>query len=166
MTIEKSPRGTYGTRVPGGKLLRGLFEPLARRQIEAYRRSGGTNRMSRMMGFPVVLLTTKGARSGLARTTALGGFGDGDGAWLVVASNAGAATHPAWFVNMAKNPDDLWLEVGREKLKVRGESLTGAARTQAIARIAKISPRYGKYQKQTDREIPVVRLRSTGVGVD
>ena len=78
MPIQPSPDGTYGTKMPGGKVLQKLFEPLAKRQLEAYRRTGGTNRMSRMMGFPVVLLTTKGAKSGSVRTSALGGFADGD----------------------------------------------------------------------------------------
>jgi deazaflavin-dependent oxidoreductase (nitroreductase family) len=110
------------------------------------------------MGFPVVLLTTKGAKSGLSRTCSIGGFAEGDDAWLIVASNAGSASHPAWFLNMVKNPDDIWLEVGRRKLKVRGESLQGAAREDAIKRIAAISARYGGYQQKTDRKIPVVRL--------
>ena len=158
MPIQSSPHGTFGTKVPGGKWLQKLFEPLAKRQIDAYRRTGGTNRMSRMMGFPVVLLTTKGAKSGIERTTALGGFADGDDAWLVVASNGGAARHPAWFANMVRHPDDLWLEVGKRKMKVRCDSLTGAAREDALNRIASISARYGGYPKKTDRQIPVVRL--------
>ncbi len=158
MTIQSPPEGTYGARIPGGKLLRKLFEPLARRSVDSYRRTGGTNRMARMMGFPVVLLTTRGAKSGLPRTVAVGGFADGDDAWLVVASYGGARTHPAWFINMVKNPEDLRLEVGPRKLKVRGESLTGSRRIDALKRIAAISARYGKYQKQTDREIPIVRL--------
>jgi deazaflavin-dependent oxidoreductase (nitroreductase family) len=130
---------------------------MANLQVSWYRRSGGA-RMSRMVGFPVVLLTTTGAKSGLPRTTALGGFADGDDAWLVVASNGGAPKHPAWFVNMVHHPDQIWLEVGKRKLKVRGESVQGAARLDAFGRIAAISARYGKYQHQTDREIPVVRL--------
>jgi deazaflavin-dependent oxidoreductase (nitroreductase family) len=92
------------------------------------------------------------------RTVPLGGFSDGENSWLVVASLGGAASHPAWFLNMAKHPDDIWLEVGTERFKVRGESLTGPERVEALARIAKISPRYGRYQEQTDREIPIVRL--------
>jgi deazaflavin-dependent oxidoreductase (nitroreductase family) len=162
MTIESSPNGTYGTKMPGGKLLRGIFEPLAKRSIESYRQTGGTNRMSRMMGFPVVLLTTKGARTGRERTCSIGGFEDGKDAWLVVASNAGASKHPAWFLNMVKHPDDIWLEVGTRKMKVRGESLTGAAREQAFKRIAAISARFGGYQQKTDRKIPVVRLTAVG----
>jgi len=158
MAIESTPPGTYGTKMPGVKLLRSIFEPMAKRSIRSYRKSGGTNRMSRMMGFPVVLLTTKGAKSGLERTSTLGGFADGDEAWLVVGSNGGSASHPSWFLNMIKNPDDIWLEVGKRKMRVRGESLKGAAREDAIKRIAAISARYGGYQKKTDRKIPVVRL--------
>jgi hypothetical protein len=59
---------------------------------------------------------------------------------------------------MVKHPDDIWLEVGSRKMKVSGESLHGREREETLARIATISPRYGGYQKKTDREIPVVRL--------
>ena len=144
--------------MPAGKILRKLFEPMAKRGIDAYRRSGGKNRMSTMMGFPMVLLTTKGARSGQERTVQLGGFADGDGAWLVVATDGGSPRHPAWFNNMVKDPDEIWLEVGSRKMKVTGESLHGREREETLARIAAISPRFGGYQKKTDREIPIVRL--------
>ena len=111
------------------------------------------------MGFSVVTLTMKGAKSGLQRTTQVNGFADGQNAWLVVASNAGARTNPAWFVNLVKNPDDIWLKVGRRNLKLRGELLTGAARLAALRRVAAMSPQYGEYQEQTDREIPIIGLR-------
>lgn len=134
-----------------------LFKLFGKLGVWMYRRSGGKGPSSRM-GFPVVLLTARGAKTGRTRTTAVGGFPDGENAWLVVASLAGAARHPAWFLNLAAHPDDLWLEVGKERLKVRGESLEGTERAEALARIAKISPRYGSYQNMTDREIPIVRL--------
>jgi deazaflavin-dependent oxidoreductase (nitroreductase family) len=142
----------------GPKWLVRLFEPLAKRGIASYRKTGGTNRMSRMMGFPVVLLTTKGATSGAERTVSLGGFADGDDAWLVVASLGGSAHHPAWFRNMVQHPDEISLEVGSRKMKVRGESLIGKVREESLRRIAAISARYGHYQEKTDREIPIVRL--------
>jgi deazaflavin-dependent oxidoreductase (nitroreductase family) len=158
MPIEATPNGTYGSKMPGGKVLQKLFEPMMKRGVASYRRTGGTNRMSKMMGFPVVLLTTKGARSGQERTATLGGFADGDDAWLIVASKGGAADNPAWFNNMVKHPDDIWLEVGSRKMKVHGNSLTGREREDALARIAAIAPRYGEYPKKTDRQIPIVRL--------
>jgi deazaflavin-dependent oxidoreductase (nitroreductase family) len=142
----------------GPKWLQRLFEPLVKRGINSYRKTGGTNRMSRMMGFPVVLLTTKGAKSGVERTVSLGGFEDGDDAWLVVASWGGSAHHPAWFKNMVEHPDEIWLEVGSRRMMVRGDCLTGASREEALGRIAATAARYGGYQKKTDREIPIVRL--------
>jgi len=144
--------------MPGGKLLRKVLEPMAKMQIAAYRKSGGTNRMSRMMRFPVVLLTTRGARSGEERISALGGFQEGDNTWLIVASKGGSATHPAWLNNMIAHPDDIWLEVGKRKMKVHAESLTGAEREEAYGRVAAAAPQYGEYPKKTDRVIPVIRL--------
>jgi deazaflavin-dependent oxidoreductase (nitroreductase family) len=114
--------------------------------------------MATMMGFPVVLLTTTGAKSGEERTVSLGGFPDGNDAWLIVASNLGSPRHPAWFKNMVRHPDEVWLEVGSRKMKVQCESLTGSERETALARIAAVSERYGKYPTKTDREIPIVRL--------
>jgi deazaflavin-dependent oxidoreductase (nitroreductase family) len=134
-----------------------LFKLMGKLTVRRYRRSGGKAVSSRM-GFPVVLLSTRGAKTGRTRTTPVGGFPDGENSWLVVASLAGAARHPGWFLNMAKHPDDIWLEVGKERFKVRGESLDGSERAEALTRIATIAPRYGKYQEQTDREIPIVRL--------
>jgi deazaflavin-dependent oxidoreductase (nitroreductase family) len=158
MPIQSTPEGTYGTEMPGGRFLARLLEPLAKRQVNAYRKTGGKNRMVAMMKFPIVLLTTKGARSGQERTVSIGGFADGDDAWLVVASKGGSATHPAWFTNMVKHPDEIRLEVGSRRMKVRGDSLLGRERDEALARIAAISAQYGKYPTKTDREIPIVRL--------
>ncbi len=155
LTIRVSPRGTRGAGVPTPLLK--VFKLMDRLQIWSYRRSGG-QRVSSRMGFPVVLLSTRGAKTGRPRTTPVGGFPDGESSWLVVASLGGAARHPAWFLNMARHPDDIWLEVGRERFKVRAESLEGEERAEALDRIATISPRYGGYQLKTDREIPIVRL--------
>ena len=157
MTIRVNPPGTRGARMPRRGPLWKLFQYFGRRQVRTYRR-GGEQRVSKKMGFPVVILTTRGAKTGQTRTTPLGGFPDGEDAWLVAATLGGAARHPAWFLNMAAHPDDIWLEVGTERFKVRGESLEGAERVEALARIAKVSSRYGQYQEKTDREIPIVRL--------
>jgi deazaflavin-dependent oxidoreductase (nitroreductase family) len=114
--------------------------------------------MIRMMKMPVVLLTTKGARSGQERTVTINAFADGDDAWLIVASKGGSATHPAWFRNMVQHPDEIWLEVGSRKMKVRGDSLTGRERDEALARIVKDLKQYAGYEKKTDRQIPIIRL--------
>jgi deazaflavin-dependent oxidoreductase (nitroreductase family) len=156
-TIEIPPRGTRGSSMPFGGALMKLAKPLMNMQISRYRKTAGPT-TPQMMGFPVILLTTLGARSGVERTHVLGGFADGDDAWLIVASNGGAPTHPAWFINLAKNPDKVWIEVGNRKLKVAPDSLRGSERDNAYARVAAVAPRYAGYEKKTDREIPVVRL--------
>src|SRR5258708_24093170 len=140
--------------MPGGKWLQKLFEPMMKRGIESYRRSGGKNRMSTMMGFPVVLLTTKGARSGQERTATLGGFADGDDTWLIVASKGGAADNPAWFNNMVKHPDDIWLEVGTRKMKVRGDCLAGREGAEGVGPVAAGAPPAPGYHGETGREVP------------
>jgi deazaflavin-dependent oxidoreductase (nitroreductase family) len=134
-----------------------LLQPVMKLQMSRYRRAKKADQ-PQMMGFPAIILTTVGAKSGQVRTVLLGGLPDGPDAWLVVASAWGRARHPGWFINMAKHPDQISIEVGQRKLQVRGESLHGAARDQALARIAAIEPRYAGYQKKTDREIPIVRL--------
>ena len=85
-------------------------------------------------------------------------FADGKDAWLVVASLGGAAQHPAWYFNMAKNPDQIWVTIKGRKRRVRAELLKGAERAAAWQRITAVAPNYKGYQEQTDREIPVVRL--------
>ena len=134
-----------------------VFRFFTRRAINDYRKSGADG-VSKRMGFPVVLLTTRGAKSGQERTVPIGGFPDGPDRWLVVASLGGAVRHPAWYLNMAKYPNDVQLEVGNERFRVRAELLQGDERSEALAHISSISARYGTYQQKTDREIPIVRL--------
>ncbi|TMC83037.1 MAG: nitroreductase family deazaflavin-dependent oxidoreductase [Chloroflexi bacterium] len=156
--LDIPPRGTRGAWTPWPLLVR-LFRPLMRGQLSRYRKATGPTQPV-MMGMPTVLLTTIGSRTGTEHTHVLGGFQDGDDAWIVVASNSGASTHPHWFINMAKNPDQVWLEVGNRKLKVQPMLLKGPQREAAFAKVVATSPRYGGYRKKTDREIPIVRLKA------
>jgi deazaflavin-dependent oxidoreductase (nitroreductase family) len=134
-----------------------LLMPLAAGEVSRYRKNA-TAEPRTFRGFPTVLVTTVGAKTGVERTHVLGGFKDKDDSWLIIASNGGAAAHPQWFINLAKNPDKVWLEVGNTKFHVRPVELKGAEYEDAYARIAAAAPGYGKYRKVTDREIPVIRL--------
>ena len=118
-----------------------------------YRRTGGRASPN------ALILTTIGARSGEQRTASLRRFADGDGRWLIVGSFGGSAKNPAWLANLARNPDQVWAEVGRDKFKVTPELLHGDERAAAWLRIVKEAPQFGGYEHKTDREIPVVRLR-------
>jgi deazaflavin-dependent oxidoreductase (nitroreductase family) len=156
MTVELTPRGTHGRQMPKPlRLLVGAMTPLS---VAVYRLFG--ERM-RIQGLPLLLLTTVGAHSGKTRQTVVACFPDSDDrsdSWLIVASNAGAAVHPGWYFNLARNPDKVSVQVGKRKVKVRPESLTGAERTEAWRRIVSLAPSYGKIPEQTDRQVPVVRL--------
>jgi deazaflavin-dependent oxidoreductase (nitroreductase family) len=157
--LEIPPPGTRGAWTPFGGFLLRLFRPFLDRAVADYRKSTSpTPPTPRYLDFPTVLLTTVSARTGHEHTSVLGGFAEGADAWVVVASKGGSATNPHWYVNMALSPDRVWLEVGNRRMKVHPELLKGSEREAALDRVAAISPRYGEYQKKTDREIPVVRL--------
>jgi len=148
MAMKTPPDGTYGARMPRGRLLR-----FGSRMMSAmYRLTGGRG------SGDLLLLTTIGARSGEERTTAVRRFEDGDGRWLIVGSAGGRPTQPAWLHNLAAHPDQAWIEIGHDKWKVRPEPIEGAARDEAWKRIVAEAPQFGKYETTTDREIPVVRL--------
>jgi deazaflavin-dependent oxidoreductase (nitroreductase family) len=145
MSVEITPRGSRGWKMPRAVVVfLGLMPSL-------YRLLGG-----RGMGRTLVL-TTVGAKSGQTRDAHLTAFPDGDG-WLVVASKGGSPTHPAWYVNMAGHPDEIWVQVGNRRTRVKAETLNGDERAKAWRRIVSEFSNYGDYEKKTDREIPVVRL--------
>jgi deazaflavin-dependent oxidoreductase (nitroreductase family) len=111
----------------------------------------------RMVGVPTLLLRTTGRRSGATRTNALVYARDGDD-YLVVASNGGADKDPAWIFNLRANPE-VEIQIGRERRKASARIL-GPADTD-YERLWKIADaenrdRYGAYQEQTSRPIPVV----------
>src|SRR5260370_9154477 len=155
--IEIPPRGTRGTKMPFEGALMKIAKPFADMQVSRYRRATDAT-APMMMGFPTVLLTTVGARSGSERTHVLGGFADGDEAWLVMASKGGAPTHPAWFINLAKSPDKICRQVANRMLRLVAKLLKGKERGGALARIAAVAPPYRVYQKRTERESPRIPL--------
>src|SRR4029077_3652009 len=153
--LHVPPRGTRGARLMD--IFGRLGKPFARREVARLQKIAGPE-PGKFMGFPVVVLTTVGAKSGQERNCVLGGFPDGEDAWLLIASKGGSATHPAWFHNIVRNPDKVWVQVGNRKFEARCESLTGKEREDAYARVANVAPQYAGYPKKTDREIPVLRI--------
>jgi deazaflavin-dependent oxidoreductase (nitroreductase family) len=110
-----------------------------------------------MRGFKVLLLTTTGRKSGKTRTAPLGRF-DYDGGYLVVASNAGLPTHPAWYYNLKSNPR-VTVQVLDQVMPATAEVLSGEARAQAWRQVIATAPSYAAYEKRTTREIPLILLR-------
>jgi deazaflavin-dependent oxidoreductase (nitroreductase family) len=148
MAIEITPEGTRGKSFPRGPVVR-FFVGL---NTALYRLLRGRG-MARML-----LLTTVGSRTGAERTVPLAYFADGPDAWLIIASAGGDAKHPAWYRNLAANPDRVRIEVGGRTVAVRGESLKGAEREERWNRITEKAKNFAGYQRSTDREIPLVRL--------
>ncbi len=156
MSIVVPPRGTRGSELPG--VARVLMRVLQGPFQMALRRFG--DRM-RVQGRPLVELETVGAKTGTRRHVVLGSFPElapSPSGWVVVASNSGSARHPAWFLNLAKHPDQVWIGSGKHRVKVAPETLKGAERDQAWHEVISLSPVYGRYETLTDRIIPIVRL--------
>jgi deazaflavin-dependent oxidoreductase (nitroreductase family) len=149
MSVNVTPRGTRGQKRPPGPIM-GLMAWFMRTSHRL-----GSQRMDDQ---PVILLTTRGARSRELRTTPVLSFPESESAWLIVASFGGSASHPAWYLNMARHPDDTWIEIDGRRVKVTPHSLTGEERERAWEHITAKSHRFVGYQEKTDREIPVVRL--------
>jgi F420H(2)-dependent quinone reductase len=137
----------------------GEYEPSkshrARDQVELYERSGGTEGTT-MRGLPVVILTSRGARSGKVRKTPLMRV-EHDGHYAVVASLGGAPTNPAWYHNLKAEPR-VELQDGTEKRAMRAREVAGEEKALWWRRAVDAFPDYAAYQRRTDREIPVFVL--------
>ncbi|MFD6176852.1 MULTISPECIES: nitroreductase/quinone reductase family protein [unclassified Isoptericola] len=143
------PQGTHGARQPRGPLL--AF--INRRMASRIRRKGGS-----AAGGDTIVLTTIGRKSGQERPVPVASFPSPDGGWYVVASAAGAANNPAWYLNLAAHPDDVTVETGGEKVAVSAAELHGEERAAAWKLVVTTAPGFAGYADKTDRELPVVHL--------
>jgi len=130
----------------------------ARKQAELIEDSGGTDGLL-LQGRPVVVLTTRGARTGALRKTALMRV-EHDGQYAVVASRGGAPTHPQWYFNLVAHPG-VELQDGAERHDYVAHEADGAERETWWARAVEAYPPYADYQTRTDRTIPVFVLTRT-----
>jgi deazaflavin-dependent oxidoreductase (nitroreductase family) len=113
-------------------------------------------------GAPMVLLTSKGAKTGKPHTNPLMYLPDGDRV-VVFASYGGAPENPQWFNNMVANPDAT-AEVGTETFPVRATVAEGEERERLFEEQKKRYPQFGEYEKKTTRKIPVVILEKAPAG--
>ena len=120
-----------------------------------YRFSGG-RLLGHMVGMEVLLLTTRGRRSGKERSTCLTSFRDGEAA-VVIGSFLGEARDPGWVHNLRAHPEAT-LQSGSEVRRVRAREAEGAERVRLWARLLEIQPDYREYEGRTSRQIPVVVL--------
>ena len=125
--------------------------------VQRYQETDGEEGYIWQRGSEILLLTTKGRKSGEQRTHALI-FREIDGDYVIVASRGGDVRHPAWFLNMEGNPDDIEVQVKADAFKVRHRVAEGDEREHLWDLMNEVWPDYAEYQKKTDREIPVVVL--------
>jgi deazaflavin-dependent oxidoreductase (nitroreductase family) len=146
----------------------GEYEPSTQKwvrdQVEQYESSGGTEGTTlRDTGWPVIILTTTGARSGRIRKTALMRV-EHDGAYAVVASLGGAPKHPVWYFNVVADPH-VELQDGPVRQDMTAREITGAEKAIWWELAVAAYPPYAEYQEKTDREIPVFVLEPGWQGV-
>lgn len=147
-----TPSGSRGVSQPG----------IAKQFLKLFNRfSAGRIRKTGKFGeLPSLVLTTVGSKSGQERKTPLAYFPADGGGWLVVASFAGAAKNPSWYYNLCAHPDQVVIEFAGRTESVVAEQLHGSEREAAWRQITAVSQRFKEYQEKTDRELPVIRLRT------
>ena len=107
-------------------------------------------------GADLLLLHSKGAKSGLERVNPVMYFKDGD-RYVVIASKGGADTHPDWYRNILANPD-VTVEVGTEQFQAVAAQTSEPERTRLYEKMESINHGFSEYKVKTSRVIPVVTL--------
>ncbi|MFI0187727.1 nitroreductase family deazaflavin-dependent oxidoreductase [Streptomyces sp. NPDC017082] len=141
--------------------LEGEYEPSptqwVREQVELYENSGGTEGTTLLdTGLPVIVLSTRGAKSGKIRKTPLMRVEHG-GRYAAVASLGGAPKHPVWYFNVQSDPH-VELQDGPVKRDMLAREVTGEEKAEWWERAVAAFPPYADYQQKTSREIPVFVL--------
>jgi deazaflavin-dependent oxidoreductase (nitroreductase family) len=125
--------------------------------VRRYQETDGEEGYIWRRGSEILLLTTKGRKSGEKKTMALI-FREIDGDYVIVASKGGHPEHPAWFLNMRDAPEEVEIQVKAEKFPVSFRVAEGEERSRLWDLMNEVWPDYAEYQTKTDRQIPVVVL--------
>jgi deazaflavin-dependent oxidoreductase (nitroreductase family) len=124
--------------------------------VKRYRETDGEEGHIWQRDSTVALLTTTGRKSGEERTTPLI-YGRAGDEYMVVASKGGSDEPPAWYLNLQEAPE-ADLQVKADRFKVKARDATPDEKPALWEQMTAQWPDYDEYQKQTDREIPVVIL--------
>jgi deazaflavin-dependent oxidoreductase (nitroreductase family) len=136
------------------------FGDFNRNLVADLRANGGEATSGPFKGRPLLILTTKGAKTGATRVNPLVYSKDGD-KLVIVASKGGAPTHPSWYLNLAQHPEVL-VEAGGETFKAKAHITEGAEYDRLFKNHADINPGFYDYRKKTTRKMPVVALERIG----
>jgi len=144
-------------------VIEGEYEPSpqqwVRDQVEAYERSGGREASTlRDTGMPIIIVTTRGNKTGKVRKFGLMRV-EHDGEYALVASKGGAPDHPVWYYNLKADPTALMIQDGPEPFDAEAREVTGEEKAAWWERAVAAYPPYADYQRATSREIPVLVAR-------
>ncbi len=123
-------------------------------------RANGRPTAGPMEGRPLMILTSRGARSGTERSAVITYTRDGD-RYVIAATASGAPEHPAWYHNLVANPE-VTVEADREKFRARATEATGAERDRLYEQHATERPEFRDYPRMVERVIPVFTLERIG----
>ena len=140
--------------------LEGDYEPgpmkWVRDQVETYERTGGREANTLLdTGMPIIIVTTRGKKTGKIRKFALMRV-EHEGEYALIASMGGAPTHPVWYHNLTANPGAVMIQDGPEPFDAVVREVDGEERQTWWDRGVAVYPPYAEYQARTERRIPVL----------
>jgi proline iminopeptidase len=125
--------------------------------VRRYRETDGEEGHIWQEGSTILLLTTKGRKTGNETTTPLIYDFDDDNNPVIVASKGGAPEHPGWYLNLEKNPE-VEVQIKGDRFRARARTAEGEERERLWRKLNEMWPPYDEYQTKTTRQIPVVVL--------
>jgi deazaflavin-dependent oxidoreductase (nitroreductase family) len=135
------------------------MKEINRKVIEEFRANGGKVG-GQFAGAPMVLITTKGAKSGKTYINPLVYSRDGE-KYVIIASFAGGPKNPSWYHNLVAHPTPT-VEIGSERFQAKATFPSGTERERLFDQQASQMPIFNDYRKKTARQIPVVVLERIG----
>ena len=146
--------------------LEGKYEPSSagwvREQVERYEATGGREANTlRNTGLPIIIIGTRGAKTGTVRKQGLMRV-EHCGVYAMVGSQGGAPEDPGWVHNLRAHPDQVTVQDGPEPRDGVARELSGGERDEWWERAVAAFPNYADYQKKTDRQIPVFLVELAG----
>jgi deazaflavin-dependent oxidoreductase (nitroreductase family) len=136
-------------------VVRFLMRWATRLQVAVFRASKGRLMNTFVGGYPICVVTTWGAKSGKARRIALIHLPHGDNK-LLVASQGGMDSNPAWYYNIVAHPVIRILVDGEER-SYRAYGVSDDEKAALWPHLLSLYPDFDQYQARTDRNIPLFR---------
>ncbi len=143
--------------------MRWFFKLVRTTHAAIYRMSGGRVGNS-IAGMPMLLLATKGRRSGRVHSVPLGYMMD-QGSYVVIGSYRGSPRHPAWYLNLLNEPQAT-VQVKSRKIAVVAKTADTGARERLWDCLVAKTPIYKSFQERTNRQIPMVCLTPVNSSIE